>query len=411
MISVRNHQQRLNGSKCRLIVLLTVLLASCSPKVVQNVNTQPEPPKEVKQIVDKPVVKFDEATISLLLPFKLGSVNLKSATKAEVEKSALAIDFYQGFKLGVDSAAANGLNFKVRVFDVGDNAAKLETLIQNNSPLVNSNLIVGPIYPDGLKQIRNFTLAKNIMLVNPLAAANPKELNNPNMITIVNNIELHAEKIGDYILKHNDPVKTVVVLINPKSADDELMAAPIRKFFEDSKQTFFFQEFASVFTMDTRMIKNKKYVIILSSSDKKFVTATIDKLIKMKKAGLSVDLFGHPDWTKQSYNIDKLQLLNTIVSASYKIDFSRKEVSSFIKRYRLTYHFEPGEYAYKGFDIGFYFANLIALHGKNYMQFVTKEKYKGLHNSFSFVYDPKMGYLNTSLMLLKYQNFSLNSVE
>lgn len=410
MISAQNHQLRLSGNKYYLIVLVSVLFAYCSPKVVKTVQKQSEPSKKTEETVQKPVAKFSEATISLLVPFKINGLNLKTATKAEVEKSAMAIDFYQGFKLGLDSAAASGLNFKLKVFDTGDNTAKLETVIQNGS-LDNSNLIVGPVYPDGLKHIRNFILSKNITLVNPLAATNPKELNNPNMITIVNNIDLHAEKIGEYIVKHNDPVKTVIVLINPKGNDDELMAVPIRKFFDNPKYSFFFQEFASVFTMDTRMIKNKKYVIILSSSEKKFVTATIDKLIKMKNAGLSVDLYGHPDWTKQSYSADKLQALNTIVSSSYKVDYARKDVSAFIRKYRLNYRFEPGEYSYKGFDIGFYFANLMATHGKNYMQFLTKDKYRGLHNSFSFTYDPKMGYLNTSLMLLKYQNFALNLIE
>ena len=410
MISAQNHQLRLSGNKYSLILLVSILFAYCSPRVVKTVEKQSEPSKKTEETVQKPVAKFSEATISLLVPFKINGLNLKTATKAEVEKSAMAIDFYQGFKLGLDSAAASGLNFKLKVFDTGDNTAKLETVIQNGS-LDNSNLIVGPVYPDGLKHIRNFILSKNITLVNPLAATNPKELNNPNMITIVNNIDLHAEKIGEYIVKHNDPVKTVIVLINPKGNDDELMAVPIRKFFDNPKYSFFFQEFASVFTMDTRMIKNKKYVIILSSSEKKFVTATIDKLIKMKNAGLSVDLYGHPDWTKQSYSADKLQALNTIVSSSYKVDYARKDVSAFIRKYRLNYRFEPGEYSYKGFDIGFYFANLMATHGKNYMQFLTKDKYRGLHNSFSFTYDPKMGYLNTSLMLLKYQNFALNVVE
>ena len=410
MISAQNHQRQLSGNKYRLIFLLSILFAACSPKVVQTVNKQPEAPKKVEEPVQKPVAKFTEATISLIVPFRLNNLNLKTATKAEVEKSAMAIDFYQGFKLGVDSAAAAGLNFTLKVFDAGDNTSKLEALIQNGS-LVNSNLIVGPVFPEGLKHIRNFSLSKNINLVNPLAATNPKELNNPNMITIANNIDLHAEKMGNYIVKHNDPLKTVVVLINPKNSDDELLAAPIRRFFDDPKQSFFFQEFASVFTMDTRMVKNKKYVVILASSEKKFVTATIDKLIKMKNAGLLIDLYGHPDWNKQVYSTDKLQALNTIISSSYKIDFSRKDVSALIKKYRSTYHFEPGEYAFKGFDIGYYFANLMAIHGKNYIQFLTKEKYRGLHNNFSFVYDPKMGYLNTSLMLLKYQNYSLNIVE
>jgi hypothetical protein len=410
MISAQNRLQPLSGNKYWLFFLLPILVSACSPKVVRTVNTPAETAKKVEEVVEKRVPKFTEATISLVVPFRTNSLNLQSATKADVEKSAMAIDFYQGFKLGLDSAAVTGLNFKLKVFDSGDNEATLENLIQNGS-LANSNLIVGPVYPTGLKQIRNYSLSKNITLVNPLAATNPKELNNPNMITIINNIDLHADKIASYIVKHNDPLKSVVVLINPKSSDDELMAVPIRKFFDNPEQSFFFQEFASVFTMDTKMIKNKKYIIILASSDKKFVIATIDKLIKMKNAGLSVDLYGHPDWTKQTYNTDKLQALNTIVSSSYKIDFGRKDVTAFIKRYRSNYHFEPGEFAFKGFDVGFYFGNLMANRGTNFLQFLTKDKYKGLHNSFSFTYDPKMGYLNTSLMLLKYQNFALNIVE
>ncbi len=410
MISAQNHRQLLNGSKYWLAVLLGLILAACSPKVVTVVTKPKETPKAVDKKPEKPAVKFTEAVVSLLLPFKLNSVNLKIATKAEVEKSAMAIDFYQGFKLGMDSAAASGLNFKLKVYDIRDNNSQIEGLMQNGG-LLSSNLIVGPIFPEGLKHIRAYSIAKNIAIVSPLAATHPKEFNNPNMISMISNVDLHAEKIEDYIVKKYTPEQTVVVLINPGNADDEMMASPLRKFFQDPKRPLFFQEFASVFTMELKLIKNKKYVILLSSSNKKFVISTIDKLIKLKNAGLSIDLYGHPDWIKQSYSIDKLQALNTVVSSSYKIDYSRKEVAQFIRKYRSVFHFEPSEYAFKGFDSGYYFGKLLTDHGKNYQQFLTKEKYKGLQNNFVFQYDPKQGYINTSVMLLKYHNFALNIIE
>ncbi|MES2826574.1 MAG: amino acid ABC transporter substrate-binding protein [Bacteroidota bacterium] len=411
MISVQNHRQLLSGNKSWLIFTFGLLISACSPKIKPEVKATSQEPKKIEAKVEKPATKFTEATISLLLPFRLNSLNLKSATKADVERSAMAIDFYQGFKMGIDSATASpGLNFTLKVHDTRDNNSQIEGLMQQGK-LLNSNLIVGPVFPEGLKHIRDYAVAKNILIVNPLAATHPKEFNNPKMISIVNNVDLHAEKIGNHIIKHYTPNQTVIVLINPATAENELMASPLRKFFEDPKKPFFFQEFASVFTMEMKLIKNKKYVIMLTSSDRKFVIATIDKLIKLKNAGLSVDLFGHPDWTKQSYNTDKLQALNTVVTSSYKIDYARKDVNNFIKAYRSKFHFEPGEYAFKGFDIGIYFAKLIAKHGVNYYQFLTKENHQGLQSNFVFQYDAKQGYINTSVMLLRYQNFALNSIE
>ena len=41
---------------------------------------------------------------------------------------------------------------------------------------------------------------------------------------------------------------------------------------------------------------------------------------------------------------------------------------------------------------------------------ILKEKYKGLHNSFEFAFNAETGYYNTGLMLLQYQNSTLNKI-
>lgn len=408
MTLVQNPQQQLSGNKYWIIILSALLLSACSPKI-RTETRKPEPPKQVEKI-EKPAEKFKQATISLLVPFRLNEIKLKSATKADVEKAAMAIDFYQGFKLGIDSAAMLGQNFKLKVYDTQDNNTQIAALIDNGI-MAGSNLIVGPVFPDGLRYITNYSISRNIPVVNPLAATQPSEFRNPNLISIVNNIDLHAEKMGNYISKNFNPATTIVVLINPKGASDEVLAKPLRAYFTDAKKGFTFQEYASVFTMETKIVKGKQYVVMLSSADKKFVVPTLDKLMKLKKTGLSISLFGHPDWIKQNYNTDQLQAFNTIISSSYKVDYTRSDVNRFIRKYRTLFNFEPGEYAFKGFDAGYYFGRLLALYGDEYMKYLTKEKYKGLHNSFHFVHDHESGYVNTSLMLLRYKNFALNIVE
>ena len=395
-----------------VLFLFVMLVAACSPKIRAPKKASDPAKEETRKDEKKTVRKFTQANISLLLPFQLNQLNLKTATRSDVEKYAMPIDFYQGFKLGLDSVAALGLNVKLNVFDTEDDNSQISALYKKED-FKQSNLVVGPVFPEGLKFVSSYSKTNTTPIVSPLAASNPGEFNNPNLISIVNNIELHAKKIAAYIAKNYNPTNTIVVLINPKKSDDEQFAAPIRSYFQHNGK-FVLQEYASAFTFETKMVKGKQYVLVVTSSDRAFVSPTIDKLYKLKTvptANYPINLFGHPLWAKQNYPADKLQSLNTIISSSYKIDYKSTAVASFIKRYRAQFGFEPGEYAFKGFDVGYYFGKLLANYGEDYLSHLTKERYKGLHNSFSFVHDEKTGYINTSLMLLKYKNFALNVVE
>lgn len=409
MISVQNHLQPLSGNKYFILILMGLFLAACSPKVQPLKKATPA--EEKKEEEKKPSRKFTEANISLLVPFKLNDFRYRPLNRVEIEKHAMAIDFYQGFKMGIDSAATSGMNFKINVYDTRDDNSQLAGLIKSNK-LLESQLVVGPVFPEGLKFLADYSIKNNLPMVSPLAATQPSEIANPNLISIVNNISLHAVKIGNYISKKYNPEQTVVVLITTGKEADEVLGSPLREYFRTQKTNKFqFQEYASVFTMETKAVKTKRYVVMVSSSDRNFSAATIDKLIKMKRAGYAIDLFGHPDWVKLNFTIEKLQALNTVISSSYQVNYKSTEVINFIKKYRKAYNFEPGEYAFKGFDIGFYFGKQLAQYGENYLKHLTKDKYKGLHNSFIFFQDDKNGYINSSLMLLRYKDYALNIIE
>ena len=174
------------------------------------------------------------------------------------------------------------------------------------------------------------------------------------------------------------------------------------------------QEYSSAYAFETKMMASKIYVVIICTDNTSFVKASVNKLYRLRNlttGGFDIRLIGHPNWVKQNYNVQQLQGLNTVVSSSYQIDYKSKAVVDFIKKYRDKYHFEPTEYAFKGFDIGFYFGKILAKHGLNYLDYLTREKYHGLHNSFSFNYNSSYGYYNTHLMLLQYKNLSLNKID
>lgn len=391
--------------------LLILVAAACSPKVN---NTVKKPGAETNAAKpEKPIKRFTQADIALLIPFKLNEINLKTATKAQMDRANMAIDFYQGVKMGIDSAAASGLNFKLEVFDTRDDNSQLATLLKKGS-LKNSNLIIGPVFPEGLKYLSTYSVTNDLAMVSPLAASKPSEFNNPKLISIVNNIDQHAVKIADYIADHYQASNSIVVLINPKKTADEQFASPLRARFKQQYPNYVLQEFSSAYAFETRMIKGKKYAVVICSSDLAFVAPSIDKLAKLKNlktGGYDLNLFGHPNWAKQNYNIEQLQNLNTIISSSYHVDYKSAAVISFVKKYRSEFSFEPSEYSFKGFDIGFYFGKLLAKHGESYLDYLIREKYKGLHNNFEFEYNPQYGYVNKDLMLLQFKNLNLMVVD
>jgi ABC-type branched-subunit amino acid transport system substrate-binding protein len=396
----------------QLLAIFFAIFAGCSPKVVK-VASAPKSEKPVKvTAIETPVKRFTEAQVSLIIPFKLNQLNLGTVTKAQVDKTEMAIDFYQGVLLGIDSAAAHGLNFKVNVLDGRDETTQLSSLLRRED-LKKSNLIIGPVFPEGLKYMTNFAITNDLPVVSPLAASKPSDFNNPKLISIVNNIDQHGEKIADYIADHFLSNASIVVLINPKKTADEQFATPIKNRFRQKYPSFIVQEYVSAAAFETRMIKGKQYAVIICSSEVAFVKPTLSKLYKLSilpTGGYDIDLFGHPNWSKQNYNVNQLQALHTVISSSYHINYSTAAVVNFVRKYRAKYNFEPSEYSFKGFDIGFYFGRLLARYGANYLDHLTKETYKGLHNSFEFAYHPKSGYFNTELMLLQYKNLNLNVI-
>ncbi|SDM08312.1 hypothetical protein [Pedobacter antarcticus] len=409
MILVQNHLRLLSGNKLWCLIFACFCLSACSPRV----RTGKSPKKPAKETTQdkKEEKKFTEAGITLMMPLKLNTVKATTGTKADLEQSAMSLDFYQGFKMGIDSAAAKGMNFKLTVLDTRDDDKHLGYLIGSDQ-LKGSNLIVGPVFPDGLKYMTDYSIKNDLPVVSPLAATQPAEFNNPNLISLVNNIDLHAEKIGQFINKNYEPSRTEVVLISTKKPADELLAVPIRNYFTEGRGNLFhFTEYSSVFSMESQMVKGKKYLVLVTSADRAFVVATIDKLAKMKLNGSQLELFGHPNWSKQNYNTEKLQALKTRITTSYYVDYKSQDVIRFVRNYRRLNHFEPGEFAFKGFDTGYYFGLLFASHGSSYLKYLTKTSYKGLQNSFQFIKDEKLGYINTSLFLLEFKNYALTPVE
>ncbi|SKB28805.1 ABC transporter substrate-binding protein [Daejeonella lutea] len=413
MILVPNPLQLSNGNKYILILFLIVFISACSKRVVP---VRPDgvkvPPVDQKNEEVRPVKKDIDHSVVLLLPFELNTINLKTAGAKELGKADLAVDFYQGFRLALDSLSKNGHNYKLQVFDTQDQEARVVNLARAAS--VNENdIVIGPVFPDALSTFSEF-FEKNPakLIVSPLAASLPSQFKNSNLVTVNNSVDQHGWKIADYIVRNYKPETVNIVLVNTKKNDDEKFSAPLRKYISElSKGKFKIVERPNAIGLQTYLSSTKSNVVILSSSDRAFLLPTIDKLYKLTTENYKIELVGHPNWTKASFlEGTKMQALKTKLTSSYFVDYKAGNVKNFIARYRDEFGFEPSEFSFKGFDVGYYFGGLLEKYGKDYAQHVGKELYYGLHNNFRFSKDPLTGYSNSELMLLTYRALELQPI-
>jgi ABC-type branched-subunit amino acid transport system substrate-binding protein len=417
MTSVRNHLPPLSGNKW-FILVLALVVGACSPKVrtvpvaAKPAPTSPvvKPEKPIPPPVKPPEPKF--SVVSLILPLGLDKLAPgQSYSAGDLSKANMSAEYYQGFKLALDSVAGLGANFKLQVFDSKDDAA-IHSLAQNPQ-IKNGDLIVGPIFPEDIRLFAAMFNYSRKPIVSPLSPASPTLFNNQNIVTMTPPLEYHAKGAATYIVNKLRPKK--VFILNSGFSDEKLYNGPFKRTIDSlSKRKIQVVPFTVVrgnLTPLVAQLNNKvENVFMVSSTQQAFLMVTLKSLDTLSRK-FPVTLFGHPNWEKFAFlKANLLQRLKTHITSTDKIDYKSADVNAFIRMYRKAYHTDPTDFAIKGFDEGLYFGQLLAREDDSYRR-VEQNDFTGLHNSFHFEKKPGQGWVNTHVDILRYQDFELKPVQ
>jgi len=413
MISAQNHRLQLSGSKWLIYAVIALVAVACSPKL------QPvAPPKTV----EKPVVKVPEvkppvkaepkfSLISLILPFDLDYLKAGYSSTA-LKKANIAVEYYQGFKLGLDSLTALGYNYRLQVYDSKDLPSQSHALAYN--PQIRaSDLIVGPIFPEDLKAFADVLTSLRKPILSPLASASPSTFKNQNLITAIPPLDYHVWAAAEYI-STDIKAKKVFVLRSGFSEENEYLT-PFKKAVDSlSKKRIKINQLTvlrgNLKTIIPQLSLTEQNVFVVPATNQQFLMVTLRTLDSLAKK-FPITVFGHPSWQGFSFlKADLLQRLNTHITSSLDINYKAPETLTFIRAYRQAYRIEPTEFSIKGFDEAMYFGKLLA-EDKGGFKNLDQQNLTGLHNSFQFVKKPGLGWINTHVNVLKYSNFALQKVK
>lgn len=395
MTSVPNLLQPLSGNRL-LGILAFLLLTSGAAQAGSASDTAA-------------VEQKDRFTISFILPLKLDELDTLNAPGAsdKFQGNTLGLDFWQGANLAIDTLTSLGLNLTVNVLDnerkgfMMSSSAILDKLGQ-------SDLVIGPVFPESFKSAALFSSTYKIPLVSPLSPSSLAAYQNPYFIGMYPTIEHHAQADACYI-KQNFGNEKVVVLQTSDPADLKMTTPFVAELQRNGKTATVVKvnkttpDFAA---FDKSFPPNKRRVIVMASTNPMFITSFYNHL---KEDTLNETVvFTHPNFDKtENLNIDLVQRMNTYTSSAYDVDYTNPKVIEFVRKYREVYGTDPSETAIRAYGIVWYFGKVFQISNTDFFNNLDKFPMQLLYTKVMMERNEITGYHNTGVQILKYQDYDL----
>jgi len=446
------------------------------PETDPDVN---EIPSEVYKLVDADSIRCHQDrdhsdlifNVALMLPLYLEKADsIPRLTSRNLDKyvdmpSFNFIQFYEGFLIAVDSLRKQGLSVDLHIYDVDEKVAKTIKVLQDPA-LIETDLIIGPLFRKNFKLVSNYAKLFDIKIVNPLTTRDEiLDYKNVFKVTPSQKTQLHLvdqivktkySNAKILIVRHNqfrygemadelrnmlergiqekvriansllDNIIREYSILDTTLTDGELLENLLvedvlvyREFLEmqlDDSTSFHNRVDEVVYTEEgIEGIMKKASIIrptvIVALSDKKVFALELLTQLNEFRDSLHITLFGFPDWhTFSAMETEYLQNLNTHVFSNSYIDYTRPEVISFVTKFRKLYYTEPMKYAYDGFDVGFYFLGALLKYGKQFENCIPYFEKDLIQNSYLFRHKRSKGFENQQWNVLLYENYSIRKL-
>jgi LysM repeat protein len=363
--------------------------------------------------------KKEEYHIALFLPFHADEANaldIEKLLRGEAQlsnKTNVALQFYEGAMLAIDSLKKQKFNAKVFVYDVDDRDSNNIQNILKKPELKSMDLIIGPLYGTSFMPVAKFAKENEIAIVSPFTQINKILFNNPFVCKISPSTALQMEQMATYVV---DSFKTQnIILINTTSAynKDELYYSAFKTtangLLRANGINDTIKETKTITGVQSLLSTTKTNVVVLPSTNQSFTTDFISKLNTFREKNKIV-LFGMQAWTGyDNLDFEYLNNLSVHVPANGFVDYEKDATKTILKTYREKYKTEPDMVVFQSFDACYYFMSMLQTYGTGFLNNISEVEYKGVQANFllSQYMADNSGFENKDIFILKYQDFKL----
>jgi LysM repeat protein len=361
----------------------------------------------------------EKYTISILLPFNLAKNNaIVSGLIDENTRlnnvSEIAVDFYMGMKLALDSLKSLGLVADVYVFDTEASETVTQQLLQREE-LMKSDIVFGPIFPKNVEIAAQWAKGQGKRIVFPTAVSTEILKHNPYVYAMVPSDFTLTQGMGAYLAKNHWDDNIVIVETGKADEKDRVemfMAAykrnlpnnvSARQIRKTSLGSSSGRDLARYFDLDTLSI-----FVCLTDNVQGVMqfTNTLNAAKNTSSRHGQADVFAVG--TRTWMNIDAL---NSYYRNRFKLHYAnttnvddRSETFMSLQRlFRDAYNTDASRYAIQGFDVLFTQCSelLLRQHRQSCIMNDFRMVQVGLGN----------GWENKSVFIIKQDDFQLKLMD
>lgn len=366
---------------------------------------------KLDSIYSKKRKKNNRLNLSVLLPFRSATINYDSINEVESlfedrNLYTIALDFYSGILYAVEDLKKLDILVELNVFDTENSVNKILE-ISNNSKILNSDLIIGPLIPRNFETLSNLEFLESIPKVFPLSTIPVKIIKG--VIQAVTPRILLRERMLDYLNKKIDREENIVIIADSLNEDIE---DKLTKIFPNSiKIKPEFEGYILPELLDSLLVDSLPNKVIIESEIFTLISSVISQLNSQITSERDVRLYttyrGN-QYDDPSINIKDLGNLGfTYTSISKKIN--NDSISKFESNYINLFGSFPNKDIIRGYDVTKDIL-LRVLIDNNINKTVKYDEQAYTESKFLYKIDSLGGLYNSSMYILKHKDYDLEEI-
>ena len=295
------------------------------------------------------------------------------------------LEAYEGVLLAADSLRALGLTVEMEVYDTGADSAELKRLIRSGE-LEDADLIIGPVFSYNLEQIASWAAERDIPVVSPVPLRDSHiHENKPTLYRVFPSQAAIQEVIAAEVGAH--PGSRVVFLHSDSAMYDPAtvrlwqlvkgVAGEIQDTTGGRVVPYWFtgvtekrNVYSSVASFESLLDPQSENIIVLATTSTPVVSSAFSALHSLTKR-YKIIVVGYPEIRSlETIDLKYFYDLELFIPSESYIDFDSPATMAFSSVFMKKFRTEPmaESFAWRGFDIGWYFMGGIATGGKQFLK-------------------------------------------
>lgn len=362
--------------------------------------------------------KKNAYSVCMVLPFSTDAGELEKLLAEENitgYQPLAAVEFYEGALMALDTLDSLNINLNVHVFNHFKDSS-LTAALFSKPEIRTADVIIGPVFNEGLKAASVVAQKEEIFLVSPLSPMHPFTdsnryfmMANPPAISQMEEMLAYAQD--------SFPTANIICVYRTDKPLEAKMAQEFKDAFARvNKGRMQWQETYAFSGVSTALQSEGNYVFI-ASFDELYANGLIRDLSKISR-NTPLTLMGLPHILSfESVSIDYYENLHFTYPSAYYIDRLSPKVRAFENAFAAKYETRPSDYACRGYDLMLYIGMMLQTYGPDLgasaASYNPAERYMLFPYQFAPVVDANGStdhMENTSIRILRFDQFRFEVV-